>query len=43
MRCVALSELRVDTAGRGALLLGHAAVPEDESDEGVRRLRAALR
>ncbi|WP_437958690.1 PLP-dependent aminotransferase family protein [Sorangium sp. So ce119] len=43
VRCVALSELRVDTAGRGALLLGYAAVPEDEIDEGVRRLRTALR
>ncbi|WP_437734757.1 hypothetical protein [Sorangium sp. So ce1335] len=29
-------------AGRGALLLGYAAVPEDAIDEGVRRLEAAL-
>ncbi|WP_437814441.1 PLP-dependent aminotransferase family protein [Sorangium sp. So ce1078] len=43
VRCVALSELRVRSAGRGALLLGYAAVPEDEIAEGVRRLRTALR
>ncbi|WP_437725219.1 PLP-dependent aminotransferase family protein [Sorangium sp. So ce861] len=43
VRCVALSELRVRSAGRGALVLGYAAAGEDEIDEGVRRLRAALR
>ncbi|WP_434045317.1 MULTISPECIES: PLP-dependent aminotransferase family protein [Sorangium] len=43
VRCVALSDLRVDAAGRGALLLGYAAVPEDAIDEGVRRLATALR
>ncbi|WP_437876961.1 PLP-dependent aminotransferase family protein [Sorangium sp. So ce513] len=43
VRCVALSELRIDPAGRGALLLGYAAVPEDAIEEGVRRLAAALR
>ncbi|WP_437327293.1 PLP-dependent aminotransferase family protein [Sorangium sp. So ce381] len=43
VRCVALSELRARSAGRGALLLGYAALPEDEIAEGVRRLKAALR
>ncbi|WP_437689961.1 PLP-dependent aminotransferase family protein [Sorangium sp. So ce176] len=43
VRCAALSDLRVDAAGRGALLLGYAAVPEDAIDEGVRRLATALR
>ncbi|XXT98692.1 PLP-dependent aminotransferase family protein [Sorangium sp. So ce834] len=43
VRCVALSELRVRSAGPGALVLGYAAAGEDEIDEGARRLRAALR
>jgi GntR family transcriptional regulator/MocR family aminotransferase len=37
-----LSAFRVQTSGRGALLLGYAAVPGPECSEGVRRLRQAL-
>ncbi|XXX77901.1 PLP-dependent aminotransferase family protein [Sorangium sp. So ce134] len=43
VRCVALSELRVRSVGRGALVLGYAAAAEEEIAEGVRRLEAALR
>lgn len=43
VRCVALSISRVRAAGRGALLLGYAAAREDEIEEGVRRLKVALR
>lgn len=43
VRCVAVSSLRVRAAGRGALLLGYAAAREDEIEEGVRRLKVALR
>ncbi|MGK3967158.1 PLP-dependent aminotransferase family protein [Sorangium sp. So ce118] len=43
VRCVALSEFHVRAGERGALLLGYAAVPEDAIDEGVRRLKVALR
>lgn len=38
-----LSDLRIHAAGHGALLLGYAAVTEDEISEGARRLKAALR
>ncbi|WP_257457877.1 MocR-like pyridoxine biosynthesis transcription factor PdxR [Archangium lipolyticum] len=37
-----LSAFRSQTSGRGALVLGYAAVPEPECSEGVRRLRQAL-
>jgi GntR family transcriptional regulator / MocR family aminotransferase len=38
-----LSAFRIQSRGRGALLLGYASVPEDRIADGVRRLRDALR
>jgi GntR family transcriptional regulator / MocR family aminotransferase len=42
VRTYALSRLRIQSTGPGALLLGFAAVSEREIDEGVRRLKGAL-
>jgi len=37
-----LSAFRIESRGRGALLLGYASVPEEQLAEGVRRLRDIL-
>ena len=43
MRVISLSDCRLESTGRGALLLGYAAVNESQIVQGVRRLRSALR